>query len=312
MRRTAIAAHVFAIAGSAIATPSHSSIHDPDPYERYNRRAYAFNVQLDKAVIRPLSRLTHGLTPSPIGDAIANVLVTLNEPIVILNDLLQVRPGRAVKTSVRLALNVTIGLLGTVDAAKRLGLPHHPNGFGDTLGRYGVGPGPYIYLPVIGPGDLRDIIGGGVDGATTPISFVRYAYKNDVQLALNIVGGLNRRGDVDNELTILLSDAADPYATLRATYLQSRQGEINGDRVPDILPDIGDEAPMIAAPATPPITAAPGSPAANPSLGVVSSETPSAVAGGQSSLPADQAGPLQPLPDQQRGEPDHKVPSPLQ
>ncbi len=259
-------------AGSASAQPTRAP-RNPDPFERFNRSNYALNLRLDKFLIRPLSRVSSGLTPGPIGRAIHNVLQTLNEPIVILNDLLQIRPARAVKTSARLVVNVTVGLLGTVDVAKKVGLPYHPNGFGDTLGHYGVKPGPYVYLPVLGPSDVRDLFGGGVDIVTTPIFFVRYAYKNDVLLTLNVVGGLNERAMIDDELKVLLADAADPYATLRSTYLQARQGEIDGGETPSALPDIG-------------------SPGAD--------------------VPPEEADPLHPLPDQKSGNTDDQVPGPLQ
>lgn len=264
MRQT-IAAVVTATACLGFAQSALADSPNPDPFERFNRRNYAINAALDKALIRPLSIVTHGLTPGPIGKAIHNVLETLNQPVVILNDLLQARPKAAAKSVARLAVNVTVGLLGTADVAVKLGLPHHPNGFGDTLGRYGVKPGPYLYLPLAGPFTVRDLFGTGVDAVSTPIFFVRYAYKNDVLIALNVVGGLNQRADVAAELDALLSDAADPYATLRATYLQAREGEIRGDQPSPVLPDIGPADPIPAIPAveakdTPP--ADPSSPAA--------------------------------------------------
>jgi phospholipid-binding lipoprotein MlaA len=293
------AAVLYAATGMILAGSAHATVRNPDPYEHFNRKNYALNERIDRFLIRPLSKVSSGLTPGPIGLAIHNVLQTLNEPIVILNDLLQARPARAGKTAARLVVNVTAGILGTVDVAGKIGLPYHPNGFGDTLGRYGVGPGPYLYLPVLGPSDVRDLFGGGVDAVSTPVFFVRYAYKDDVLITLNIVGGLNQRAEVDSELSILLGDAADPYATLRSTYLQARQGEIDGGQTPAALPDIGspgaDVAPYPASPTPDPAPAAP------PSSGL-----------GQPGLPPDQADPLHPLPDQKGGHPDDQVPRPLE
>ena len=301
MRRSSAAVVLYATAGFILAGPVHATARNPDPYEHFNRKNYALNGRLDRMFIRPLSKVSSGLTPGPIGKAIHNVLQTLNEPIVILNDLLQVRPGRAAKTAARLVVNVTVGLLGTVDVAGKVGLPYHPNGFGDTLGRYGVGPGPYLYLPVLGPSDVRDLFGGGVDAVSSPIFFVRYAYKNDVLIALNVVGGLNERAEVDSELNVLLGDAADPYATLRSTYLQARQGEIDGGATPAALPDIGspgaDVAPYPGS-ATPDPAAPPATP---PSSGL-----------GQPGLAPDQPDPLHPLPDQKSGHADDQVPRPLE
>ena len=268
MRRLILAAVLSAVAGSAVARTASATATNPDPWERLNRANYALNARLDKALIRPLSKVSSGLTPGPIGQAIHNVLQTLHEPVVILNDLLQARPARAVRTAARLAVNVTLGLLGTVDTAKKLGLPHHPNGFGDTLGHWGVKPGPYLYLPVLGPSDVRDLVGGGVDTVSTPIFFVRYAYKNDVLVTLQVVGGLNERAMLDSELKALLADATDPYATLRSTYLQARQGEIDGGETPAALPDIGspetDPLPAPPPPTTPPTAPEATSPAPSP------------------------------------------------
>ena len=289
MRRLVFAAVSTLAAVTALAPPSHASVKNPDPYERFNRSNYALNARLDRFLIRPLSKVSSGLTPGPIGRAIHNVLRTLNEPIVILNDLLQIRPARAAKTAARLVVNVTVGLFGTVDVAKKIGVPYHPNGFGDTLGHYGVRPGPYLYLPVLGPSDVRDLFGGAVDTVSTPIFFVRYAYKDDVLLTLQIVGGLNERAEVDSELRVLLQDAADPYATLRSTYLQARQGEIDGGATPAALPDIG-----------------------SPGADVAPDPAPGASGLGQPGLAPEQADPLHPLPDEKGGNPDDQVPRPLE
>ena len=155
-----------------------------DPYERFNRRVFAFNQGLDRKVIGPLSRLTRGLTPGPIGKAVGNALTNLREPVVILNDLLQLRVGRAGKSLTRLVLNSTLGGLGAIDIAGGLGLRHEANGFGDTLGRYRVGAGAYLYVPVLGPSTVRDLVGSAVDLVSNPLFWVRYAYKTEVELTL--------------------------------------------------------------------------------------------------------------------------------
>jgi phospholipid-binding lipoprotein MlaA len=225
-----------------------------DPWEKFNRRAFAFNEHLDKILVRPASLFAHGLTPGPLGKALHNLLRNLNEPVVIANDLFQHRIARAFATIVRLALNSTIGLAGTVDVAARLQIPHHANSFGDTLGRYGVGPGPYLYLPVLGPSTVRDLFGAGVDLTLTPMFYYQYRDSTEVLIFLNVLGGLDARAEADPDLRALMSDAADPYATLRSTYLQMRQGEVDeGRRGGPILPEIEDTGPPVGsvAPAPP-------------------------------------------------------------
>jgi phospholipid-binding lipoprotein MlaA len=221
-----------------------------DPWERFNRRAFAMNLAVDKAVIRPLSKVTSGLTPGPIGKMIHNFLVNLNEPVVIVNDLLQARPVSAFKSAFRLVVNTTAGGLGAIDVAKALGDPAHVNGFGDTLGRWGAVPGPYLVLPVFGPSDFRDAIGSLVDDVTLPFQTVSYPYRTEVTATVAVVGGLNERQEVAKEYDTLLTDATDPYATLRSTYLQSREAQIRGVKAPPVLPDI-DESPEPTAPAPP-------------------------------------------------------------
>jgi phospholipid-binding lipoprotein MlaA len=243
-------------AGGADAAPAHAP---GDPWERFNRRTYAFNRVIDRWLIRPLSRLTSGLTPGPIGKVVHNFVVNLNEPVVIVNDLLQVRPLPAVRSAFRLVINTTAGGLGAIDVAKALHVPAHVNGFGDTLGRWGAGPGPYIVLPVFGPSSARDLLGMLVDDATLPIRSVNYPYRTEVSITVSVVGGLNERADVDRDLTALLADAADPYATLRSSYLQSREAQIRGPRALPVLPDIED-APAPAGAAPPPATAGPSVP----------------------------------------------------
>ena len=237
--------------------------HTPgDPWERVNRRIYAFNETLDRILIRPLSKLTSGLTPGPIGKMIRNFLVNLNEPVVIANDLLQIRPGPAVRSAFRLVINTTIGGLGAVDVAKALGDPMHANGFGDTLGRWGVHPGPYLIVPVMGPFTVRDLFGTLVDDATLPFQSVNYPYRTEVDVTVNIIGGLNQRDEVASDLDTLLEGAADPYATLRSSYLQAREAQVHGDKGLPVLPDIEDETAPAAAP--PPDASAPGPPVGPP------------------------------------------------
>jgi phospholipid-binding lipoprotein MlaA len=226
-----------------------------DPWEKANRRLYALNDVVMRSVVRPLSRLTSGLTPGLVGKAIHNFVVNLTEPQVIVNDLLQARPVSAVKSAFRLLVNTTAGGLGAVDVAKALGDRYHPNGFGDTLGRWGVGQGPYLVIPVAGPSTVRDLFGTVADDATLPLKTVSYPYRTVVDIATSVVGGLNQFGEAGKNLDTLLSGAADPYATLRSAYLQHREAQIRGQKALPTLPDIEEEpaqpAPDAAAPLPP-------------------------------------------------------------
>lgn len=238
-----------------------------DPYEHFNRKSFALSMKLDHNIIGPVARLSRGLTPGPLVRVIHNIIVNLTEPQVIINDLLQIRPQRAIEAITRVVVNTTFGLGGAIDVAAGAGLRYHPNGFGDTLGHYGVKPGPYLYVPVLGPSDLRDLFGSGVDQVSSPIVWIDFPYRTPINLSLGIAGGLQQRANAGPQLEALLSSAADPYATLRSTYLQARAAQIRGEAVLPPLPDIegpGEAAPSTNTPQPPPADAAPSSPEASP------------------------------------------------
>ena len=194
--------------------------------------------------------------PEPIRGALRNALSNLGEPVVFFNDMLQGRADDASVALKRFVVNSTAGAAGLADVAKANGLPHHDNGFGTTLGRYGAVPGPYIYLPVLGPGDGRDLFGSGVDALLNPRTWIGYSARTATGIADTVVGGLNLRADADADLQTLKATATDEYATLRSLYLQNRQAQIRGEAVDvDALPDFDDPngrtAPAAAGAASP-------------------------------------------------------------
>jgi phospholipid-binding lipoprotein MlaA len=109
-------------------------------------------------------------------------------------------------------------------------LPRRDNGFGNTLGFYGVGPGPYLFLPFVGPTSVRDLIGGQGDGLVLPLAVGKPFDRLEYQIPRGVVTGLDLRAESDAELRALFDGAVDPYATLRSAYQQSRQGEIDALR----------------------------------------------------------------------------------
>ena len=232
-----------------------------DPLEGINRRFFRLNAGLDGAVFRPLAMgYKHGV-PRFARSGLRNFFSNLTEPIVFLNDLLQLKPGRAAKTLVRFAVNSTVGLAGLADPArlKPLGITHHDNGFGSTLGRYGVGPGPYLYLPLAGPTTLRDLFGGQADRLVLPFTVQQPPFDRlEYQVFQAVITGLDARAEADDELKALFAGAVDPYATLRSVFLQNRAGEIAGLRgratesVPDATLDDPLRDPGVAPPSAAP------------------------------------------------------------
>lgn len=208
-----------------VSRPSHTP---GDPLEGFNRSVYRFNDRLDRAILRPAAMGYQQAVPRFVRTGLRNAFSNLTEPVVFLNFLLQLKIGKAAETAVRFAANSTLGLGGTIDVASKgeKNLPHRPNGFGDTLGFYGVKPGPYLYLPVFGPSTLRDFAGGQADALVLPLAVGHPFDQLKFQLPRGVISGLDLRAEHDGDLKALLGTALDPYATLRSAYLQNRAGEI--------------------------------------------------------------------------------------
>ncbi|HLY81149.1 MAG TPA: VacJ family lipoprotein [Caulobacteraceae bacterium] len=228
-----------------------------DPYEGINRRFYANAMHLNQKYFTPLVRLYHALTPGLIGVAIHNMITNLSEPVAIVNDVLQGRLKVAGRDTLRVAANTSLGIGGMVDIAGKEGFPHHDNDFGITLGVWGVKPGPYLFVPLLGPSTVRDSIGAGVDVLLNPFTYVRFPGRLTLQYTTAVVGVLDKRQTSQGELDTLTADAADPYATLRSVYLQSREAEIRGDNAAPELTPLDDPGATAPPPPGPGATAAP-------------------------------------------------------
>lgn len=212
-------------------TPFRVTAVDPnrgDPLEGFNRTMFGLHQALDKAIYRPLAMGYQHVVPKPVRSGLRNFFSNLTEPVVFLNYLLQFKFGKAAETLARFTINSTLGVGGLFDIAKtkEFKLPHRSNSFGDTLAYYGVGPGPYLFLPLVGPTTLRDVMGGPLGGAVLPLAvgnpFTDWRY----QLPSSVITGLDLRAESDRELRALFGGAVDPYATLRSVWLQHRAGEV--------------------------------------------------------------------------------------
>lgn len=199
-----------------------------DPLQSVNAASYDLVQKADDAVIAPVSKAYEKSLPKPVRNGVRNLLNNIKEPVVFVNYLLQIKIGKAAETAGRFAINSTIGVAGLFDMAKRkpINLPLRPNGFADTLGYYGVKPGAYLYLPLIGPTTVRDLVGQGVDSLVIPFAFGRQFAKSAFTIPTNVVGAIDRRGAFDEQLQkIRASD--DPYVAEREYYLKHRQDEID-------------------------------------------------------------------------------------
>lgn len=232
-------------ATSAQTAPSAAAprVRDPaDPFEPLNRGLYAVHRQLDRYVVRPVMVVYVTILPRPVRSGLRNAAANLGEPITFVNDVLTVRPRRASRTVTRFAANSSIGLLGLFDPADRMGYPRHTSDFGQTLARYGVGPGPYLFIPVLGPSSLRDTVGRFADSYADPVNMVHFDGDTAVRIARPAVYGLELRSDFDSDIQALDTTATDPYVTLRSAYMQNRQsfisdGQVDVDALPSFTPE---------------------------------------------------------------------------
>lgn len=234
----------------------------PDPLEDISRISYAISQPIDRIVLRPLAMTYKAVVPKPLRDGARNMIGNATDPVVLVNDLLQLRPDRALRTLSRFLINSTFGMLGLFDVAKRkpFDLPHRNNGFGNTLGYYGIGPIAYFYLPVLGPTTLRDSAAQFGDSFVRDRVIDKALYPDSGRSLLGdsprlgtpgtivtVVEGLDLRAENDAELRSIQEDSIDPYAALRASYLQDRAGEIAALKSKDgIAPEVdGFKDPLI-------------------------------------------------------------------
>jgi phospholipid-binding lipoprotein MlaA len=286
---------VLAFPAAAFATPSANAA---DPFEPMNRAFFGVHQMVDHYVIRPAAMAYTRLMPSVLRKGLAHMAQNLGEPAVFVNDVLQGRSTAAVKTLTRFTGNTTFGVLGFFDVATPAGLPHHPNDFGMTLARYGVAPGPYIFIPLAGPTTVRDAIGAAANLALNPLVFARYVGDDAIGGTQVVSNGLETRAEADSQLKALFASATDPYASFRSYYLQARQAEIFDGRIDiESLPDFGPSdagaaatpaAPTTSATASTPIAAeTPASnPVADPAQAPAATLSPDPVATAASTAPA--------------------------
>jgi len=238
----ALAPAASAFAATDVAAPVY------DPWEKANRVFYKVNDGLDRAVLRPAALGYKWVLPSPVRTSVRNVINNINQPNVLVNDLLQGRVDRGGISAFRFLINSTIGVGGVFEVAAPLGLPPHDADFGQTLGRWGVPPGPFLYVPVFGPSDLRDGAGRIVDGYASILSLPDLHVTTVERIGFSVVDGIDTRLALDPTIQDVRRTATDPYATERSAYLQYRRSMLvdsNSKKAVDQLPSF--DAPPPAA-----------------------------------------------------------------
>jgi phospholipid-binding lipoprotein MlaA len=204
-----------------------------DPFERVNRKIFAFNMALDKVVVRPVARAYEKVMPSFVVCRIENFFNNLDDLTNIANNVLQCKFLDAWSDCWRFAFNSTFGLVGFFDVATCAGLPKHRQDFGLTLARYGFVNSPYLMVPFLGPATIRDALSWAVDWQY--LSVWRLIELNSFRYGLYGSRLIHRRAGL-LPADKLIGDAIDPYLFVRDAYLQKRECDIKSICPPDETP----------------------------------------------------------------------------
>ena len=227
-------------AASDVAGTMRSQFAKYDPLEPVNRVVYKFNDVVDKAVIKPIAEGYKAVVPTPVRYCVTNVFGNIGDAPTALNNLLQGKIKDAGSDVCRVAINSTIGLFGCFDVASKWGFEKHIEDFGQTLGWYGVPPGPYIVLPLLGPSTLRDAAAlFVVDARIDPARYI-----NDIPVRNELYGLriVDRRVQLLDTINLLETAALDPYTFLRDAYLARRQSLVFDGNPPPASQDSGPAA----------------------------------------------------------------------
>jgi phospholipid-binding lipoprotein MlaA len=205
-----------------------------DPFETVNRAIFDFNLELDRAILRPAARTYADNVPERIRRMVHAAINFIRTPIILANDILQGDVDRAGITMARTMTNLVLGFGGTVDAASEMGVEFHDEDFGQTLAIWGAEEGPYLVLPLLGPSNPRDAIGTGVDSFGDPMNF--FAEEAAVSLPRTGASAVDARSRNLDTLEDLERTSLDFYAAVRSLYRQRRKDEIKNGESQDPVP----------------------------------------------------------------------------
>lgn len=228
----------MAVLLSFVCTPVIAQPSAGDPLETFNRGSFSFNLAMDKYLLKPVAKTYRFITPRFVRTGVTNALDNLRTPVTLANDLLQGEPTRATESVGRFMFNTILGFGGLVDIGGMLGMPErHSEDFGQTLARYGVSPGPYIMMPLLGPSNPRDLVGILVDFVFDPLTFYAPTGAALARRGADIVSLREANLETIDELQ---RTSIDFYAATRTLAQQFRDTQIrNGAPAP--LDELDDE-----------------------------------------------------------------------
>lgn len=220
---------LIALALSGLLGGCATSGNPKDPIEGFNRAMYAFNEGLDTVLIKPVAQGYDAVLPTPVRTGVTNFFGNIADFFIGVNNLLQGKPDQAVSDLGRVLVNSTAGILGLFDVATEAGLEKHEEDFGQTFGRWGVGDGAYVVIPVFGPRTLRDTAGLVLDVAVDPVAKIDHVATRNSLLALRLI---DNRADLLPADKVIEEAALDKYAYVRDGYLQRRRNLVHDGNAP--------------------------------------------------------------------------------
>jgi len=201
-----------------------------DPLEPFNRSMYGFNDAVDRGVVKPVATAYRDVVPSPVRTGVSNFFNNLQDLWSFVNNTLQLKGEGAGNSIVRFGVNTVFGLGGLIDIATEMRIERHTEDFGQTLGRWGVGAGPYVVLPLLGPSTVRDTAALPVDMKGNVVTQISDVPTRNSALTLNLV---DRRSQLLDASRMLEQVSLDPYAFTRDAYLQRRRNQVYDGNPPD-------------------------------------------------------------------------------
>lgn len=205
-----------------------------DPLEGLNRTTFKVNETVDDYVLKPVAKGYQAVTPTFVRAGVSNAFSNIGDVGTSVNNLLQGKPDNAVSDVGRFLVNSTLGILGLFDVATGMGLEKHEEDFGQTLGSWGVGSGPYLVLPILGPSTLRDTAAKPVDAYTGYSRYIGHVPTRNSTQALGIV---SFRADLLNTTSTLDEASLDKYQFIRDAYLQRRLSQVYDGKAPQAMRD---------------------------------------------------------------------------
>ncbi|MCA6218725.1 VacJ family lipoprotein [Ideonella sp. B7] len=207
------------------------AVNPRDPYERLNRQVFEFNDKLDVHVLKPVAETYQKVVPSMVRTGVSNVLGNLGDVWSTVNQLLQGKMGNTLEMTMRVLTNTFFGMGGLFDQATELGMERRSEDFGQTLGRWGVPPGPYIVLPLLGPSDARDTLATPVDLYASLDT--QLTSGTSATMGVSVLKVVNTRANLLGASQLLNEVALDRYSFLRDAYLARRRSQVYDGNPPD-------------------------------------------------------------------------------